>query len=727
MPAMRSAALVLSVLLATAATAADKLDPAVERFRELAGKAGLDREQLRLEIAAFVRAKVGTPASPQAAAVLGQLPSPLDRLDPKTILPLDVFDWQPKELVAVLGEHRGRQGAAVTCVAWTRDGKRVISGGTQGYIRLWDSATLRQHARLATQGYPTCLALSRDSKTLAAGTASGVVHTWDLAEVQPKLTGTFAVGTSTVYSVDISTDGKLLAAGVYDGLVHVFDLDGSKAKVKTQLSGHKSAVRSVHYSPDSHTLAAAAHDGSFRWWSFAGGDKINELGSLQVHTGAVSCMVYRSGQIVAGCDDGTVVRVTLGTKFAKGTSFKTPSAITALNYAPTTNVLTTSHSDNIVRVWGKTVPLPKPTAVVEGHFAAVAGFAYSPDGRTLATGSSDWTVRLWGMGGLKGVERFPLRGHWMGASPVVFAPDAQLLGTVSADRTSRVWSVSKAAPAQTAQFPPTLDLYKSEPFQLSSLAFTPDSKSLAISGSSATVKLWDIAKRSLIRNYSAPTSPVGSLVFTPNGQSLFATGGMLIFGWTTSTAKEVAKITTADRYLNGLALSPDARYGLAGTGYYVIEKGKPLMKDGKYVYQDIAFRMFDIRRGQGMQERKDMGVPMGPVSFLPDGRAVCTLWSDAPTVWNVSREALKEARPLKGLTSLGHPSVFSPDQRRVVLGNLHLVDMDKETTLKQWAFDEVIYNYAFSPDGRYLAVSLVTGPVYILRLSEPPPPPISGN
>ena len=35
-------------------------------------------------------------------------PSALDRLDPAQIPAEERFDWQPKELVAVLGSHRGR-------------------------------------------------------------------------------------------------------------------------------------------------------------------------------------------------------------------------------------------------------------------------------------------------------------------------------------------------------------------------------------------------------------------------------------------------------------------------------------------------------------------------------------------------------------------------------------------------------------------------------------------
>ena len=84
---------------------------------------------------------------------------------------------------------------------------------------------------------------------------------------------------------------------------------------------------------------------------------------------------------------------------------------------------------------------------------------------------------------------------------------------------------------------------------------------------------------------------------------------------------------------------------------------------------------------------------------------------------------MKEVKALKGFSALGHPTVISADQKRVAIlvrGVLNLVDLESEKVLKTWLFDEIVYNYAFSPDGRYLAVSLVTGPTYVLRLEELP-------
>src|SRR5262245_11280256 len=121
----------IALLCIAPALAQETTDPAVEGFKKSLADKSVDREKLRQDILQLVRGQAGSPAGVQASTLLPSLPSPLDKLDPKNIPELDRFDWQPKELMAVLGEHRGRHGHPVTCIAWTRDGKRVISGGTQ--------------------------------------------------------------------------------------------------------------------------------------------------------------------------------------------------------------------------------------------------------------------------------------------------------------------------------------------------------------------------------------------------------------------------------------------------------------------------------------------------------------------------------------------------------------------------------------------------------------------
>src|SRR5262245_32794247 len=114
---MPLSALVLLVLTLTG-MAADPLDADVEAFKKrLTQPCG--QEDRRPEVSAFMRRRIGTPAATQAGELLHRLPSPLDHLDAKTIPELERFSWQPKELVAVLGEHRGRHGSYVSAIQWT--------------------------------------------------------------------------------------------------------------------------------------------------------------------------------------------------------------------------------------------------------------------------------------------------------------------------------------------------------------------------------------------------------------------------------------------------------------------------------------------------------------------------------------------------------------------------------------------------------------------------------
>src|SRR5262249_31194692 len=100
-------------------------DPAEEQaeteFKALKDRfddANSRKDKLFQDVLEFRRTYPGSAAAVKAAGLLRQLPSPLDRLTASAIPPLEKFDWQPKELVAVLAEHRGRHGNSVNCVAY---------------------------------------------------------------------------------------------------------------------------------------------------------------------------------------------------------------------------------------------------------------------------------------------------------------------------------------------------------------------------------------------------------------------------------------------------------------------------------------------------------------------------------------------------------------------------------------------------------------------------------
>lgn len=712
-------ALLLS-LLSTVGRADDTKDAAVEEFKARLAKS-TNKDELRQDIATFVRQRVGTPAATQAAELLRKLPSPLDHLDPKTIPELDRFTWQPKELVAVLGEHRGRHGSPVSAVLWTPDGKQIISGGSNGYVRSWDPVTLRQQWRIATGGV-SCLAISRDSKVLAVATGTSVL-VWDLSAAAPKHTGTFTIATSGVHDLHISSDGKHMAAGVFDGLVHLWHLDGSKATVRTQLSGHQAPVNGVRFAPSgkqpTSVLTTADAKGEIRYWDIKN-EAIRELGKYKA-SGPVNKMDYSpSGHMIAMIVGGD--SIVLWPPYAKAPQSVIPKASGAagslfLTYSPS-GQLASAHTDGTAKTWNMTTL--KPVTTAEKHyFGYASSVAWSPLGRQIATGGHDWTVRLWDVGALKGVQKHVLRGHWMGPSSAVFSPDGATLGTASADRTARPWDLSKAAPTQTALFPNMPDIVKGDALPVWWAVFTPDGKELATGGHGNVVKLWDLTKPSLTRTYTAPTGHVGQIVYAPDGQTIVGNYDRTVFAWAAKGGKINYQFDVGDKYLRHVSLSPDARLAISCTGYYVLDKmNQPVVKDGRYVYQELSQRLYELKKGLLLRERNDLLAPSVAATFRPDGQPYVTLWHGPPQLWEATKDALKEGAELKELNQpgRGHPYVFAPDGKTYLTGSLNLVEVSTGKILKTLTFDEGIQTYSFAPDGRHISVALVTGPVYILRL-----------
>jgi hypothetical protein len=140
-------------------------------------------------------------------------PGPLDRLDPGKIPATDRFPWQPKELVAVLGEHRGRSWSSLRNVAVSPNGKLAASSGEDSLVCVWDAETLRLQAVL--QGHTAAVwsvAFSPDSRRLLSGGEDNTLRLWDL-ETRREVR-CFRGHAGPIWSVAFSPDGRrALSAG----------------------------------------------------------------------------------------------------------------------------------------------------------------------------------------------------------------------------------------------------------------------------------------------------------------------------------------------------------------------------------------------------------------------------------------------------------------------------------------------------------------------------------
>jgi WD40 repeat protein len=690
-----------------------------------------DREKLRQDILTFRRSFPGTPQAVKAAEMLRHLPSPMDGLDPSKIRPLEVFKWQPPELVAVLGEHRGRQAAAATCVAYSPDRKFVASGGGH-LVRLWETDPKRLLRLIVNLGASnvSCVAISPDSKQLAAG-GIGYIHLYDLDGENSKLRVSIPAGSATITSVAFDPKGKpILACGSYDTKVRFFDLDKKDPKEMeiSLLAKHQASVNGVAYSPDGVHLASGSSDGTVRLWRFEGA-KTDEAAKLDGNLKGVTAVAYsKDGRLLAaGCADGSIVTWSVaGAKGTPRTAFAAhgSSAVASVAFSPNGQSLLSAGADGLVRQWDVGKKPPAKIAEFKGHAGGVTGVAWSPDGGTIASSSSDWTVRLWDVATRR--ERVPPDGPLSHVYALALSPDSATLATGSYDHFVRLSSVTGDAPHERSAF-------KGSDTFVYSLAYAPDGKTLASGEHAGVVNFWNVAN-------AARPQPAGqikdlpgyvyNLVYLPDGSRIFVhhypTAGL--YDVRSHARVHAFEADPKGTGIAGVALSPDGSLVAAASGNY-LKKDNDYVKDkkGNYVYFDPFLRFWETDTGK-LLHKEALALPAYGVGFAPDGRqAASGGWEPIVRFWDVSGGDLKDTdKLLKPAVSLptggGHlyRIQYSPDGRYFVThghdNRVVVWDAATRKKLHDWGLPEYTAMQAFAPDSRHLAISLATGVTYILRL-----------
>jgi hypothetical protein len=124
-----------------------------------------------------------------------------------------------------------------------------------------------EHFReLNRQGLPvdsfTCAVCATDGSRLLAGGKNGSVQLWDLAARQP--VRAFAGHRSMVTSVAFAPDGRRAVSGSEDWTVRLWDLDSGRQLGVCR--GHTGAVRELAFSADGQRLSSWSADGTIREW-----------------------------------------------------------------------------------------------------------------------------------------------------------------------------------------------------------------------------------------------------------------------------------------------------------------------------------------------------------------------------------------------------------------------------------------------------------------------------
>ncbi|WP_052397687.1 hypothetical protein [Streptomyces sp. NRRL F-5123] len=561
----------------------------------------------------------------------------------------------------------------IVSVAVAKDGRTMATGSSSNAIQLWNITDPVHPAKLGppvkvNADITESLAFSPDGRTLAAGGNDTTVRLWDVTSpAHPVPLGKPLAGhDDTVGAVAFSPDGRVLASGSADGTIQLWSMADPvhPAPLGVPLTGHTDAVDAVAFSPDGRTLASGSFDHSVRLWNVAAPAHAAALGKPLYGHGAnivASVAFSPDGHTLASGGD-TRVRLWNTTDPAHvvmlGELLGQKGNITSVAFSRSGQTLASASYDGSIDLWNVTYPdsaVFRGTPLV-GHTGAVLGVAFTQGGGALVSGGADGTVRVW---------TFPQRiltSSSRSLDSLVFSPDGHTMATAGTDGKVRLWDVSDPARTTALGVPPAV----AAPASVRSLAFSADGKVLA-GGSltNADVELWDTANPSrptlLGMKLNTGMDHVSSVAFSPSGRTL-AVGGVdsRIELWDlTDSAAPVPLGKPLTGFNNGtakVAFSPDGRTLASANG-------------------DKRVRLWDVSdparaHALGKPLTGHTGLVLS-VAFSPDGRTLASGGYDSTVrLWDVSDPARAHAlgKPLTGHTTPVGTVAFSPDGRTLASG-----------------------------------------------------------
>jgi WD40 repeat protein len=246
--------------------------------------------------------------------------------------------------------HRG----AVSGVALSSHGNMLASADLRGTVQLWELYGSRYPLyplrAIQVPAEIRSVAFSPDGRYLVSGAHDNLIRIWDVKTKRFSPLSTLSGHVNTVSSVAVSPDGRYIASASFDMTVRIWRLSGSPMKT---LFDHDGPVNAVAFSPCSSRLASASFDKTVILWDTAPGAQIQKLHCLRGHTGHVSSVAFSrvGNRVASGSLDHTIIVWQVDTGHQLHLLQGHVGAVTSLAFSPCSDLLSSASHDGTVRIW----------------------------------------------------------------------------------------------------------------------------------------------------------------------------------------------------------------------------------------------------------------------------------------------------------------------------------------------------------------------------------------
>ena len=349
----------------------------------------------------------------------------------------------------------------ISTLAFSPDGKMLLSGSDDGTIRAWDTITGRQ--QFICPGHTSEiseLAASEERNALIS------VHSWK----SQLLHWNISVGhhLSGYYFKNkrpqaISPDAKMLTLKDWTATDTLL-WDISKKRIRATLKEHEvplSKMLNFVFSLDGKRLASATvHQGIglIHVWNIPNQSQ-SFLKRLFFSSKSISPQYTLEGHIDGGY---------------------------ALKFSPNGKILATAHKNKVIRLWD--VEMGSTRFTLTGHKQTIKALAFSPNGKILASGGNYQTIYLWDVTTGQQLTNSQTEAT---VNTLQFSPDGKTI--VSGNYNGKIQLLD----AHTLRL---LSTHIGHTNWVNALMFSEDGKTLFSASRDGTILLWDWEKIAQVDN-----------------------------------------------------------------------------------------------------------------------------------------------------------------------------------------------------------------------------------
>jgi WD40 repeat protein len=384
-------------------------------------------------------------------------------------------------------------------VAYSPDGRLILSVSGHGDIHLWDALTGREIRRIGDHGTygdgidPLISGVTFSPDNRIGITAGGEdVRFWDLET--GNLIRKIQLGNGTGFNVAaFDKDARFLFWGSIDGSVHFLDLSSGN-EIWESVDAHQADVYSVALNIDGTMALSGGQDGKVILWDTATGMKTRgfTLQSPSILRGeslaTFSAVAFNpnnkmiSGSTFGGeteiwnIDTGKIISKIDASEMTRSVKFSKDGKYLFLGYSQT------------LGAWD--IKNGQQKYSFTGHMGWINDISFSPNGDNVLSGSMDGTMRIWNLSSETNTDFI---GHTSNVNKLSLSDEGNSLLSSSWDGSLRVWDTRSGAEIQRIK--------SDEGLRYSSAEISPDGQ-LVLAGDRDGITLYNASDGEIIYRIS---------------------------------------------------------------------------------------------------------------------------------------------------------------------------------------------------------------------------------